>query len=74
MPDPLHIFCGSDVVRKRSSRMDIPDGACRGLVLRVAPGRRWRGWTLRIGRCSLKDGSGALALGDDTDSQGLALG
>lgn len=52
---------------KPTARADIADGGCRGLVLRVAPGRPWK-WTLRL---HTDTGFRRFVLGDYSDAQGI---
>jgi integrase len=53
---------------KPTERIDLPDGACPGLVLRASPDRPWK-WTLRLhleGKRFTR-----ISLGDYSETQGI---
>jgi integrase len=65
MPEPL--TAARLRTLKPTDRVDMADGACRGLTLRVAPGRPWK-WTLRL---HVGEGFRRFGLGDYSDDHGI---
>jgi integrase len=68
LPEPLTPTAIRAIKPPASGRLDIPDGACAGLCLRVSAHHTWT-WTLRM---RLPTGLRRFVLGEFTDKQGLA--